>query len=145
MRSIDFTKKVLVVLAMMFALVMNAEGQQKRMIEFQTVMVIHDTTYKNFIKDGKYKEAIAPLTTLINILDTTTVCQDTEISPEMIKAAKADYLYDLACCYALTKQKKQALEALGRSVDSGYKRYDNMVNDKDLVSLRKDKKYQALY
>ena len=27
MRSIDFTKKVLVVLAMMFALVMNAEGQ----------------------------------------------------------------------------------------------------------------------
>jgi len=144
MRSIDFTKKVLVVLAMMFALVMNAEGQQKRMIEFQTVMVIHDTTYKNFIKDGKYKEAIAPLTTLINILDTTTVCQDTEISPEMIKAAKADYLYDLACCYALTKQKKQALEALGRSVDSGYKRYDNMVNDNDLVSLRKDKKYQAL-
>ena len=144
MRSKDFTKKVLVVLAMMFALVMNAEGQQKRMIEFQTVIVIHDTTYKNFIKDGKYKEAIAPLTTLINILDTTTVCQDTEISPEMIKAAKADYLYDLACCYALTKQKKQALEALGRSVDSGYKRYDNMVNDNDLVSLRKDKKYQAL-
>ncbi len=144
MSSKDFTKKVLVVLAMMFALVINAEGQQKRMIEFQTVMVIHDTTYKNFIKDGKYKEAIAPLTTLINILDTTTVCQDTEISPEMIKVAKADYLYDLACCYALTKQKKQALEALGRSVDSGYKRYDNMVNDNDLVSLRKDKKYQAL-
>ena len=97
---------------------------------------MHDTTYKNFIEDGKYKEAIAPLTTLINILDTTTICQNTEISPEMIKAAKADYLYDQACCYALTKQKKQALEALGKSVDSGYKRYDNMVNDNDLSSLQ---------
>ena len=29
-------------------------------------------------------------------------------------------------------------------MDSGYKRYDNMVNDNDLVSLRKDKRYQAL-
>jgi len=139
--------RVLVVLTMMLAFVMSAEaqhGQKNRMMEFQVVMAMHDTTYKNFIKDGKYKEAIAPLTTLISILDTTTICQETEMSPEMIKAAKADYLYDLACCYALTKQKKQALEALGKSVDSGYKRYDNMVNDNDLSSLRKDKKYQAL-
>jgi len=142
---------VLVMLTMMLAFVMNANaqqrptsGQQKRMMEFQVMMAMHDTTYKNFIKDGKYKEAIVPLTTLINILDTTTICQDTEISPEMIKAAKADYLYDMACCYALTKQKKQALEALEKSVDSGYKRYDNMLNDNDLSSLRKDKKYQAL-
>ena len=36
------------------------------------------------------------------------------------------------------------MEALGKSVDSGYKRYDNMLNDNDLASLRKDKKYQAL-
>jgi len=144
MKTKDFTKKVWVALAMMLALVMNAEGQQNRMMEFQTVMAMHDTTYKNFIKDGKYKEAIAPLTTLINILDTTTICQETELSSEMIKAAKADYLYDQACCYALTKQKKLALEALAKSVDSGYKRYDNMVNDNDLSSLRKDKRYLAL-
>jgi hypothetical protein len=151
MKNQVIEKRILVVLTMMLALVMNAkaqqkpiEGQQKRMMEFQVMMAMHDTTYKNFIKDGKYKEAITPLTTLINILDTTTICQRTEMSPEMIKAAKADYLYDMACCYALTKQKKQALEALGRSVDSGYKRYDNMVNDNDLASLRKDKKYQAL-
>ena len=84
MKTKDFTKKVWVALAMMLALVMNAEGQQNRMMEFQTVMAMHDTTYKNFIKDGKYKEAIAPLTTLINILDTTTICQETELSSEMI-------------------------------------------------------------
>ena len=161
MKTKDYAKKVLggakrqsrvlVMLTMMLAFVMNAEAQQKstvsqqkRMMEFQVMMSMHDTTYKNFIKDGKYNEAIAPLTTLVNILDTTTICQNTEMSPEMIKAAKADYLYDMACCYALTKQKKLALEALGKSVDSGYKRYDNMLNDNDLSSLRKDKKYQAL-
>ena len=151
MKNQVIEKRILVVLTMMLALVMNAkaqqkpiEGQQKRMMEFQVMMAMHDTTYKNFIKDGKYKEAITPLTTLINILDTTTICQRTELSPEMIKAAKADYLYDQACCYALTKQKKQALEVLEKSVDSGYKRYDNMLNDNDLASLRKDKKYQAL-
>ena len=148
MKTKDFSKKLLVALTMMLALAMNAKAQKstqdKRVMAFQTVMAMHDTTYKNLIKDGKYKEAIAPLTKLINILDTTTICQDTELSLEMIKAAKADYLYDQACCYALTKQKKLALATLGKSVDSGYKRYDNMLNDNDLASLRKDKKYQAL-
>jgi len=137
MRTENYAKKMLVMVSMTFMFVLNANAQQERMMEFQIVMSMHDITYKNFIKDGKYKEASSSLTTLINILDTTTICQDTELSPEMIKAAKADYLYDLACCYALTKQKKQALEVLGKSVDSGYKRYDNMLNDNDLSSLRK--------
>ena len=52
--------------------------------------------------------------------------------------------YDQACCYALVGQKKQALAALEQSVLLGYKDYNNMVNDNDLRSLRKDKKYQAL-
>ena len=59
MKTKDFTKKGLVMLTMMFALVMNAEGQPKQVIEFQTVMSMHETTYKNFIRGGKYKEAIA--------------------------------------------------------------------------------------
>ena len=104
--------RLLAVLAIGLMSVMSVKAQNQRMLGFQMMMSMHDTTYKNFIKAGKYKEAIAPLTTLINILDTTTICQDTEMSPEMIKAAKADYLYDLACCYALTKQKKQALMTL---------------------------------
>ena len=137
------TRRIMMAVAMTLVC-MSSTAQERRMMEFQVMMAMHDTTYKNYIKDGKYKEAITPLTTLINILDTTTICQRTELSPEMIKAAKADYLYDMACCLALTKQKEQALEALGKSVDSGYKRYDNMVNDNDLVSLRKEKKYQAL-
>ena len=91
MKTKDFSKKVLVALTMMMTLALNAEAQKstkdQRVMAFQTVMALHDTTYKNLIKDGKYEEAIAPLATLINILDTTTICQDTELSPEMIKAA----------------------------------------------------------
>ena len=93
------TRRIMMAVAMMLVCMISV-AQDKRLMAFQTVMAMHDTTYKNMIKDGKYKEAIAPLTTLINILDTTTICQDTEISPEMIKVAKADYLYDQACCFA---------------------------------------------
>ena len=107
------TRRIMMAVAMMLVC-MSSIAQEQRVMAFQMVMAMHDTTYKNLIKDGKYKDAIAPLTTLINILDTTTICQDTELSPEMIKAAKADYLYDQACCFALTKQKKQALAVLAK-------------------------------
>ena len=60
----------------MMLVCMSSTAQEQRLMAFQTVMAMHDTTYKNLMKDGKYKEAIAPLTTLINILDTTTICQD---------------------------------------------------------------------
>ena len=72
MKTKDFSKKVLVALTMMMTLALNAEAQKstkdQRVMAFQTVMAMHDTTYKNLIKDGKYKEAIAPLTKLINCL-----------------------------------------------------------------------------
>ena len=63
MKTKELTKKTLVMLTMIFVIVMNAEGQPKQVVEFQTVMSMHETTYKNFIRGGKYKEAIAPLTT----------------------------------------------------------------------------------
>ena len=47
---------------MMMTLALNAEAQKstkdQRVMAFQTVMALHDTTYKNLIKDGKYEEAI---------------------------------------------------------------------------------------
>ena len=144
MKTKDFTKKVLVMLTMMFALVMNAEGQPKQVVEFQTVMSMHETTYKNFIREGKYKEAIAPLTTLINLIDTTNIYKVANISEAVVRQLNAPYYYDLACCYAVSKQKKQALKALEQAVALGYNDYNNMLYDKDLTSLRKDKTYQAL-
>ena len=77
MKTKNFAKKALVMVAMTFMFVMNAQAQQKRIMEFQMVMAMNETTYKNCLKQGKYKEAITSLTTLINILDTTTIHKDT--------------------------------------------------------------------
>lgn len=144
MKTKNFAKKALVMVAMMFMFVMDSNAQQKRVMEFQMLMTMNETTYKNCLKQGKYKEAIISLTTLINILDTTTIHKDTEIPENLIKESKGFYQYDMACCYALTGQKKQALQALENSVNNGYKDYNNMLNDNDLKTLRKDKKYKAL-
>ena len=69
------------------------------------------------------------------------------VTTAYIKESKAFYYYNLACCYALTKQKamvrtnrQQAMQALKQAVDLGYKDYNNMLNDNHLLSLRKDKK-----
>ena len=137
------TRRLMMAVAMTLVC-MGSIAQEQRIKEFQELMSKYETPYRDFIKSGNHKEAITPLKTLINILDTTTICQVTPIPQGVIKESKAFYYYDLACCYALTKQKKQAMQALEQSVDLGYKDYKNMLNDNDLVSLRKDKKYQAL-
>ena len=85
MKLKDFAKKGLVLVAMTFMFALSAEAQQKRLMDFQMLMSTHETAYKDFIKEGKYKEAIAPLTTLVNILDTTTIHKDTIIPENLIK------------------------------------------------------------
>ena len=144
MRTKNNIKKALVMVAMMFLPAPSIYAQNNRLMEFQMLMTMHETTYKNLLKDKNYKEAIKPLTTLINILDTTTIHKDTDIPESLIKESKGMYQYDMACCYALSGQKKPALQALEKSINNGYKNYENMLNDNDLRSLRKDKKYQAL-
>ena len=144
MKTKELTKKTLVMLTMMLAFVMSAKGQPKQVIEFQTVMTQHETTYKNLVREGKYKEAIAPLTTLINLIDTTNIYKVANIYEAAVRQLNAPYYYDLACCYAVTKQKKQALKALEQAVALGYNDYNNMLNDNDLASLRKEKMYQTL-
>ena len=129
MKTKNLAKKALLMVAMMSMFAMNAQAQQKRLMEFQVVMAMNETTYKNCLKQGKYKEAITSLTTLINILDTTTIHKDTDVPESLIKESKGMYQYDLACCYALTGQKKHALQALEKSVNNGYKDYNNMLND----------------
>ena len=133
-----------VMLAVAFTLVATAGAQEQRMMEFQDVFSRYQTQYRQLMASGRHKDAVAPLTTLVNILDTTTIHQVTPIPEAAVKEQKALLLYDLACCYALLGHKRQALLTLQQSVEDGYKDYNNMVNDNDLRSLRKDKKYQAL-
>ena len=114
------------------------------MSEFQNEFSKYQTQYCELMHSGKHKEAMAPLASCIAMLDTTTIFKVSPIPERAIKEQKGLLYYDYACCYALVGQKKQALAALEQSVLLGYKDYNNMVNDNDLRSLRKDKKYLSL-
>ena len=133
------------IMAVATALVcMGSFAQSQRIMQFQEEYSKIQSHYQELVHNGKRKEAMEPLRMLINLLDTTTVFNETEIPEAAIIEQKADCVYDMACLYALTGQKKKALQELEKSVDLGYKNYNNMRYDNDLTSLRKDKKFQAL-
>ena len=138
------TMRFLVVMTICMMSVMSVNAQTRRMQEFQDEFSKYQTEYRDLMHGGKHKEAIAPLKNCIALLDTTTIFQVSPIPEGAIKEQKGLLYYDLACCHALLGQKKQALMTLEQSVQLGYKDYNNMVNDNDLRSLRKDKKYEAL-
>ena len=138
------TMRFLVVMTICMMSVMSVNAQTRRMQEFQDEFSKYQTEYRDLMHGGKHKEAIAPLKNCIALLDTTTIFQVSPIPESIIKEQKGLLYYDLACCHALLGQKKQALMTLEQSVLLGYKDYNNMVNDNDLRSLRKDKKYEAL-
>ena len=119
-------------------------AQSQRIMQFQEEYSKIQSHYQELVHNGKRKEAMEPLRMLINLLDTTTVFNETEIPEAAIIEQKADCVYDMACLYTLTGQKKKALQELEKSVNLGYKNYNNMRWDNDLQSLRKDKKFQAL-
>jgi hypothetical protein len=144
MKTNVFSMTFLVVLTMMLAFVMSSEAQPKQAIEFQAAIDKYASTYKTLLREGKYKEAVAPLTTLIHMLDTTNIHKVMNITEASVRQLNAPYCYDLACCYAVTGKKKQALKALEEAVNLGYKDYNTMLWDNDLTSLRKDKTYKAL-
>ena len=132
------------VLAIGFMSVMSLKAQSQRMNEFQNEFCKYQAQYRDLMHNGKHKEAMAPLASCIAMLDTTTIFKVSPIPEAAIMEQKGLLYYDYACCYALVGQKKQALAALEQSVLLGYKDYNNMVNDNDLRSLRKDKKYLSL-
>ena len=136
--------KLLMALTIVMMSAMNTKAQNQRMMNFQNEFSKYQTQYRDQMHSGKHKDALAPLASCIAMLDTTTIFKVAPIPEGAILEQKGLLYYDQACCYAIVGQKKQALAALGQSVELGYKDYNNMVNDNDLVSLRKDKKYQAL-
>ena len=136
--------KLLMALTIVMMSAMNTKAQNQRMMDFQNEFSKYQTQYRDQMHSGKHKDALAPLASCIAMLDTTTIFKVAPIPEGAILEQKGLLYYDQACCYAIVGQKKQALAALGQSVELGYKDYNNMVNDNDLVSLRKDKKYQAL-
>ncbi len=138
------TTKMMLILAIGFVSVTSMKAQTARMDEFIKEVTKYQDRYQSAAWSGRHKEAIEPLITLVNMFDTTTVFKDSQFSEGVVINQKGMYLYDLACCYAKIGKKKLALETLEKSVDYGYNQYISMLNDNDLASLRKDKKYQAL-
>jgi tetratricopeptide (TPR) repeat protein len=53
-------------------------------------------------------------------------------------------MYDLACAYALAKDKEKALEWLGKAVSAGFDRSQQLKTDADLASLRDDPRFKAI-
>jgi tetratricopeptide (TPR) repeat protein len=52
--------------------------------------------------------------------------------------------YNLACRYALLKQRDKAITTLRKAVELGYRDFDFMLEDHDLDSIRKDPRFRKL-
>jgi len=52
--------------------------------------------------------------------------------------------YQLACSYALNNKPEQAILYLRQAYDRGYKNFDNLISDPDLLGLKNFKEFQAL-
>jgi tetratricopeptide (TPR) repeat protein len=61
-----------------------------------------------------------------------------------IRPADPTAHYNLACRYALLKQRDLALQTLRRAVELGYRDFRFMIQDTDLDSVHKDPRFRAL-
>ena len=52
--------------------------------------------------------------------------------------------YNLACRYALLKQRDKAIHTLRKAVELGYRDFEFMQEDHDLDSIRKDPRFRKL-
>ena len=117
--------------------------QQEIDLFFEKYDEIYDV-YHDFYKDKQFDKAIHHLKELVTFFDTTAIDSQWVDAKIYKEEMTADVYYNLACCYALTTQKKLALETLEKSIRVGYKDYRNMLNDKDFESVREDKKFKSL-
>ena len=117
--------------------------QQEIDLFFEKYDEIYDV-YHDFYKNKQFDKAIHHLKELVTFFDTTAIDSQWVDAKIYKEEMTADVYYNLACCYALTTQKKLALETLEKSICIGYKDYRNMLNDKDFESIREDKKFKSL-
>ena len=62
----------------------------------------------------------------------------------MIAPDNPRLLYNLACAYALNRDRRNALDALRRAVAKGFKDAAAIESDKDLDGLRDDPAYKQI-
>lgn len=61
-----------------------------------------------------------------------------------IRPRDATAHYNLACRYAVLKQRDLAMKTLRRAVELGYRDFRFMVQDTDLESIQKDPRFRAM-
>ncbi len=147
-------KSILVLLIIVFMFcgqVCLSQNTTKHVLKTQQEIVLffekHEeiyNVYHDFYKNKQFDMAIKTLKELVTFFDTTTFDSQWEDVMAYKDDLAANVYYNLACCYALTTQKKLALETLEKSIRLGYKDYGNMLNDKDFENIRKDKKFKSL-
>ena len=69
-----------------------------------------------------------------------------EVDKKLARLKPEDPLihYNLACSYSLLKMVEQALQALKKAIDLGYRDFSFMEADTDLDNVRKDSRYKKL-
>lgn len=65
--------KFLMALTIVMMSVMSTKAQVQRMNEFQNEFGKYQNQYRDLMHNGKHKDAMAPLTSCIALLDTTTI------------------------------------------------------------------------
>jgi len=69
-----------------------------------------------------------------------------QIDKKLVQLRPSDALvhYNLACSFALLKRPDQALKALRRAVELGYRDFRYMREDRDLEAIRHDPRFRQL-
>jgi tetratricopeptide (TPR) repeat protein len=69
-----------------------------------------------------------------------------EVDRRLVRLRPKDALahYNLACSYALVKRADQALQALRKALEMGYRDFRYMREDRDLDSIRHDPRFRQL-
>lgn len=80
-----------------------------------------------YTKKGCYKEGLA--------IDKKLIC---------LKPDEPLVHYNLACSYSLLKMAQSSLRALKKAIELGYRDFEFMEEDPDLVFIRKDPRYREL-
>ena len=88
MKVNSITRYIMTLLVMALSMAMTVEAQEQRMKEFQEVFSTYQSQYRGLMRSGQHQDAVAPLMTLVNLLDTTTIHQVTPIPEAAIRGQR---------------------------------------------------------
>ena len=98
-------------------------------------------------RSGRLAGPAAPLLGLLALFAKdypTAITRLEEALPKVPQAGRPNVLYNLACAYALSGRKDEALDRLGKAVEAGFGPRATIEGDEDLASLRADARFAAV-